>query len=145
MKKLFLSALIVCVTQLTSCSSDSDSNTDSISIVGKWEYFKEGIKVGDNENLMPYDHFNESCGKDFLEFKSNNVLLHNEYDSNCDLNSYNDGTYTRTGNTISLDNGSGGVVNATIKELTNSTLKYYIPSTDGGTAVTRVLLLQKKP
>lgn len=145
MKKVFLSALIVCVTLLTSCSSSSDGNGDSVSLVGKWEYFKEGIKVGDNENLMPYNHFHSECGKDFLEFKSNNVLLHNEYDENCDLNTYNDGIYTRSGNTISIDNGSGTIVNATIKELTESTLKYYVPSNDGGTAVTRVLLLQKKP
>lgn len=145
MKKLFLLGLIVCSALLTSCSSDSGSSNNSVSIVGKWEYFKEGIKVGDNENLMPYDHFNESCGKDFLEFKSNNTLLHNEYGSTCELNTYNDGTYTRSGNTISLDDGSGTVINATIKELTDSTLKYYIPSTDLGTPVTRVLLLQKKP
>jgi hypothetical protein len=137
MKKLFFLASIICVTLLTACSSDSDST----SIVGKWEYFKEGIKVGDNENLMPYDHFHVSCGKDFLEFQSNSTLLHNEYDSNCELNTYNDGTYTRNGNTILFDNGSE-VVSATIKELTNSTLKYYISTTDGGT---RVLLLQKKP
>ncbi|MDI1316648.1 lipocalin family protein [Flavobacterium sp.] len=142
MKKLFYFASIVCVTLLTSCSSDSDSN--SASIVGKWEYLQEGIKVGDNENLMPYDHFNGSCGKDFLEFTSNNQLLHNEYDANCELNTYNDGTYTRSGNTISVNDG-GEVVNATIKELTSTTLKYYVPSTDGTTAVTRVLVLQKKP
>ena len=61
---LFLSVMTLGLS-VTSCSSDDDD--DSASIVGKWEYTKEGYSVAGQEDLEDYEHLTQ-CGRDNIEF-----------------------------------------------------------------------------
>jgi hypothetical protein len=127
MKKLttlFLTFFVL----LNSCSSDDDSSNHA-SIVGKWAFNSTSINNG---TPIPYDD-HEVCGKDYLEFKSNNTYM--EVDVwDCELDIVDYGTYTKNNNQLVIIS-EDFTMNAEILELTNTTLtiKMNVDFDDNGT------------
>ena len=119
MKKFALLFVAVLTAGLTSCSKDDDNA--QASLVGKWEYSKEGVSVNGIEQLENYDH-STGCDKDFSMITATAIIDHTFEGSGCTefLDNY---TYTRSGNTITVTDDEGGVQPFQILQLDNSTLK----------------------
>jgi hypothetical protein len=128
MKKYLL--LFVSVLAFVSCS-DNDDSTDSSSIIGAWEYAKEGTIVSGTETLVNYE--NEcSNKKDYVEFLQNGEYGDYYYDSTCD-ESVDYGDWTKSGNMLTNVTEDSTVE---ILILNSTTLK--IKYEDGGSIYTTV-------
>lgn len=134
---LFVSVLSLGLA-LTSCSKDDDSSSGgSAALEGSWEYTKTGVKAGGEEAL--FDYTNDcSTKKDYLKINTGGTMNDYWYDIDC-VEEIDNGTWTRSGNTLAVSFG-GVPVNATILELTSSTLK--IEYTEEG--VTNVEVFRRK-
>ena len=128
MKKTFylFAVLVFAGFNLASCSSDDNKgggDTDT-SIVGKWEYFKEGGEINGNEFLNDYYGHIEGCPKDYIEFKSDGTKVRYDYYGNtgteCLLETHYE-TYEVEGNIITTTDFGGQEYE--VLELTISTLK----------------------
>lgn len=115
----------------TSCNKDEDKNAlPAATLLGKWNYEKEGQIVGGTEVLVDYQGNDAGCFKDYIIFNSNNTLLDVDYDSfatACEEFS-EVGTYVVAGNTISVDFGDG-ITTAEILNLSYTELK--VKDSDG--------------
>lgn len=143
MKKIIL--LFVSVLSLglvsTSCSkSDSEDSSTSASIVGKWELYQTGEKIGSTESLDLYMH-QSGCAKDYAEFKVNGTFETKTYEVACAV-STTSGTYSKSGNSLTTTDEYGPTT-VVIKELSSSTLKVYDTYTDGGTTYTDITVLKR--
>lgn len=113
---------------LSSCSSDDDSSKNA-SIVGKWTF---DTTIINNGIPIPYDD-HEVCGKDYLEFKSDNTFV--EIDVwDCELDVVDYGTYSKTNNQLMIMS-EGETYLAEIIELTNSKLKIKMEFDDNGDGI----------
>lgn len=116
MRKIKLFSLALITGLLFSCSSDDNGGTTtSGEIAGKW-FNKEYVVAG---QTIPYDD-HEECGKDFIEFSSNNTGRYvdiNECEEESDAF-----TYAKDGNKLVITQ-LDGVENAEIVELSSTTLK----------------------
>lgn len=121
MKKLIL-LFVACVslTSIISCSNDDDNS--SASLLGKWEYSKEGFGANGIEELTDYEH-TPGCNKDYVEITANQVSDYSYFDSGtgCTEDVYIT-PYTRNGNSITVGTGAD-TSTGTIVSLTNTTLK----------------------
>ena len=105
---------------LASCSSDdSGSSIDQSLLLKKWYQVSYTV----NGQTYPYeDH--EECGKDYIEFKTGNIFRSVDV-FECEENVDGQGTYSVSGNQITLHNGSQNNT-ATVLELTAQTFKVQI-------------------
>ena len=118
MKKLALLFVAVLAVGVTSCSKDDDA--EQASLVGTWEYSKDGTIIQGQEILNNYNHA-AGCAKDYSVITATTIIDHDFYGSDCTEGSYTT-AYTRNGNTISITE-DGVVYAATILQLDNTTLK----------------------
>lgn len=124
MKKYLL--LFVSVLAFVSCSDDDDKTSSPASVVGAWEYYKEGEIVSGVETLVNYE--NEcSTNKDYVEFLQNGEYDDVYYNSDCE-ESVDYGDWTKSGNM--LTNVTEGTT-VEILILTETTLKIKYVDTDG--------------
>lgn len=100
MKKLYYLLLMVLpLLTMTSCSDDdSETVTDSSSIVGKWVPDRTQV----NGIAIEYEH--GTCGKDYIEFKDDGTFEFVEIDNDCDRY-IQEGTYTVSGSTLEMTSG----------------------------------------
>lgn len=143
MKKLLILFLSVVGSGvlLTSCSDDDG---DSGSIVGKWEFYQEGLSVGGVEELDLYEH-TPGCEKDFVELFSGgnyqDVFYYNNGEGCTEDTST--GTWSRSGNSLTIT--SGGETNtATIVTLNSSTLKVSITEEFEGLPITAIIVFKRQ-
>lgn len=117
MKKLKLvSALALASLTLFSCSSDDDSSSSSVSIKGIWKIHE--VKLNGNIN-----QFTDCEGSQTVQFTDVNIIATTYTGDDCTtVDDVTTSTYTIDGNNLSIIDFDG-TVNATIKELTASTLK----------------------
>jgi major membrane immunogen (membrane-anchored lipoprotein) len=120
--KLFF-VLVISAFLLNACSSSDDS----ASIVGIWKYNREGSVVDGTEVLTPYSGNQAGCEKDESEFTSNGVIIDTYFTSLCEAVD-NPGTYTKSGNTITVT-FPDGTFTFTILKLTSTILK--VKNVDG--------------
>lgn len=122
---LFLSFLTIGL-GFTSCNKDDAPEEQEASLIGKWEYTKEGtVSANGVETLVDYEH-TPNCGKDNIEITSN-IVISNSYSldisSQCELETIST-NYSKNGNTLTIT-FSGQTYQATIKTLTSTELKIY--------------------
>lgn len=126
MKKIILLFVaIVSLSSITSCSNDDDNDA---SLIGKWQYTKEGISANGQEALTDYEHA-EGCTKDYIQITATTVTDHTFYnDGDCteDTLTVN---YSRNGSTLTVGTGSDASV-AQIATLTDTTLKITYTDSD---------------
>ena len=120
MKKILFLFVSTLALGLTSCSKDDDSDSTPASIEGKWDYFQEGVLVGNQELLEAYSH-DCTTKKDYTEFVAGGVLKDVYYYDNC-AEEIDLGTWSRNGNTLTVNLG-GETANAEILVLDSQTLK----------------------
>jgi len=132
MKKLSILTLSFVALSMTlvSCSKDDNNgSTTSASLVGKWEYSKEGSTVNGQEFLVAYMGNETGCSKDYIDVTATSVadVDYDSTDNPCEMftDTY---SYTRTGNTLTLT-VSGMEFTSTIVTLTSTELK--IKDADG--------------
>lgn len=128
MKKHFFLFVTLVGLSLISCNNDDENS--STSIVGKWEYFKEGFVVDGQEILEDYDHA-VGCNKDTAQYNSNGTLQEVYYSndgSGC-VEESDTNSYTISGNTITVNFGSESLTGTF--SISNNILK--IRYTDSGT------------
>ena len=120
MKKLFLLLSFVAVS-LTSCSDD-DSSSSSVAVneanlMKKWYYVSYEVAG----QTIPYDNFD--CGRDYIQFKANDVV-EDYYVNSCDpLDADTDlGTWSLSGTTVSAT-FFGSTVTGTVSSLTATSLQ----------------------
>lgn len=131
-KVILLFVAIVSLSSITSCSDDDEA----ASLVGKWQYSKEGVASNGQEVLVDYEH-TEGCTKDFIQITATTVTDHSFFnDGECVEETFST-TYTRNGNTLTVGSGSE-VTTAQIATLNGSTLKitFTDPDFPGVTDVT---------
>lgn len=133
--KNFVVLFVVATMVLFSCDKKDD---DAASIVGKWQYAKEGTIVNGSEVLVDYNH-TPGCSKDYIEVIDGGVLKDVYYDSNgaggCD-ETIDTAAWTRNGNTLTVT-AFGESSTVEISELTQTTLKVkYTDPSDGTMYVT---------
>lgn len=122
MKKIgiLVASALVMGMSFTSCSSDDDSNNNSI--VAKWNFTT--VKYTVNGTVVyngPYEDNEEACAPDNIEIFENGTALETDYfNSNCDFDTYSS-TYTRNGNTLTVTD-DGDVITTEIIEVTASKL-----------------------
>ncbi|MFD2909825.1 hypothetical protein ACFSX9_13890 [Flavobacterium ardleyense] len=135
---LFVSVLILALVS-TSCSKDDDGPSGNI--VGKWEFFKEGVVVNNVESLE-FSSYTDGCSKDFTEIREDGTLSTTfYYETNC-LSEIIDATYTKSGNSLIISQG-GQTREDIIKELTQTTLKLYYTETSGGVEITKAKVFKR--
>ncbi len=125
---------------LSSCSKDDAGSATSGNIVGKWELFKTGEKVGATEELVLYSH-QAGCAKDNVEFKTDGTYITKSHSSNCTVFNTT-GTYNKSGNNLTTTDGSGSTT-VQIQELSNTTLKVYETYTDAGETFIDITVLTR--
>ncbi|MDA9125987.1 lipocalin family protein [Flavobacteriaceae bacterium] len=127
MKKLnLLIGILIGIMILSSCSSDDDSNSNSVSIVGIWKPIKE-VFVCSTGNEETSD-FSTCLLMTRLTFNSNNTFNNQEYSEDtvdC-LENFSNGTWTLITNNLTF-NLSEVTVIPTFFELTDNIIKigYY--------------------
>ena len=127
MKKLNLViGILIGIMILSSCSSDDDSNSNSVSIVGIWKPIKE-VFVCSTGNEETSD-FSTCLLMTRLTFNSNNTFNNQEYSEDtvdC-LENFSNGTWTLITNNLTF-NLSEVTVIPTFFELTDNIIKigYY--------------------
>ncbi|HEU4496401.1 MAG TPA: hypothetical protein VFR70_05060 [Flavobacterium sp.] len=89
----------------TSCNNDDDDSDSIGSVVGKWnqlsrKFSANGATVFD----QPYDGHQAGCAKDYIEFFENGTISSGDYKASCVLET-SSSSYTRSGNTLVIDNG----------------------------------------
>jgi hypothetical protein len=126
MKKIILLFVaIVSLSSITSCSNDDDSDA---SLIGKWQYTKEGISANGQEALTDYEHA-EGCTKDYIQITATTVTDHTFYnDGDCTEDTFTV-NYSRNGSTLTVGTGSDASV-AQIATLTDTTLKITYTDSD---------------
>ena len=136
MKKSFLLFVSIVSLSLTfnSCSKDDDSSSStSGTIVGEWEFLKEGTIVSGTEFLSPFEH-TSGCTKNYIEFKSNGMAEDYYYEkpSGSCVEYVDEATWTKEGNALSVNYGGGDFFDSEIMILNSTTLKIKFAD-DGGT------------
>ena len=140
MKKLALLFVAVLAVGVTSCSKDDDAA--QASLVGTWEYSKEGAIIQGQEILTPYEHAT-GCSKDFTVITATTIVDTDFYGSDC-FESTSTATYTRNGNTLTITDGSE-VSTGTILQLDNTTLKVKGPEyTEGSVTYSDVTVFTRR-
>jgi hypothetical protein len=125
--KFFLYLLSVTFLIIQSCSSDnSDGNSSTPQLVGKWEVFQvgefpPGTSINSSTPLMNFQ-FECSTKKDYYQFGSQGSFKAVTYNSSC-AEGGGIGTYTKTDNFISVYQNNVLQVTWEIITLTNTTLK----------------------
>jgi hypothetical protein len=134
LKIVLFSVLTLGLALTTSCSDDdSSSNNTSGVLEGKWILDKEGQMVQGHEILLNYEH-QEGCDKDYLEVTETS-FTEAYHDSECSIWGGGAHTYTREGNTITVDGTDGNEDTVyTIKTLTGTDLKVEYTETMGDEA-----------
>ena len=124
-KVILLFVAIVSLSSITSCSNDDDNDA---SLIGKWQYSKEGISSNGQEVLTDYEH-TPGCSKDYIQITATTVTEHEFYDEGgCTEETFMT-NYTRSGNTLTVGTGSDASV-VQIATLTGSTLKITYTDSD---------------
>ena len=124
MKKIiYLVIAFISLSFITSCSKDDDNEA---SLTGKWEYLKEGVVNGGQEVLTDYEH-QIGCTKDYSLISAASISDYSYFE---DVNPCEERIrtvdYTRNGNNI-LFTFEGQILEAVIKTLNSTTLKFYYP------------------
>ena len=130
---LFVSIVSLSLT-FNSCSKDDDSSSStSGTIVGEWEFLKEGTIVSGTEFLSPFEH-TSGCTKNYIEFKSNGIAEDYYYEkpSGSCVEYVDEATWTKEGNALSVNYGGGDFFDSEIMILNSTTLKIKFAD-DGGT------------
>lgn len=130
---LFVSIVSLSLT-FNSCSKDDDSSSStSGTIVGEWEFLKEGTIVSGTEFLSPFEH-TSGCTKNYIEFKSNGMAEDYYYEkpSGSCVEYVDEATWTKDGNALSVNYGGGDFFDSEIMILNSTTLKIKFAD-DGGT------------
>ncbi|MCK6607793.1 MAG: lipocalin family protein [Flavobacterium sp.] len=130
---LFVSIVSLSLT-FNSCSKDDDSSSStSGTIVGEWEFLKEGTIVSGTEFLSPFEH-TSGCTKNYIEFKSNGMAEDYYYEkpSGSCVEYVDEATWTKEGNALSVNYGGGDFFDSEIMILNSTTLKIKFAD-DGGT------------
>lgn len=117
---LFISALV-----FISCSDNDDTTTPEASIIGSWEYDKEGTIVGSTETLVNYENLC-SNKKDYVHFFQNGEYDEYSYNSACG-ETVDFGEWTKSGNML-----TNVTENSTVEILTLSDTTLKIKYEDGG-------------
>jgi hypothetical protein len=122
--KLLFAGLVLAF-GLSSCSND---DAPAASIVGKWNYSKEGFVMNGQEYLSDYDGNETGCQKDYLQVNSNGSFSDVDYDSSstpCEMFS-DTGSWSKSGNTLTITYPGEPAMNAEIMVLTSTKLKVKI-------------------
>ncbi|AWI26724.1 lipocalin-like domain-containing protein [Flavobacterium pallidum] len=136
MKNVLKIAVLVLSMAFVGCSSDDDE----ASIVGKWNFSKEGLAAQGQEVLSDYTHAT-GCTKDNVEFKADGTITDTFYDDACAATVTN-GTYTKSGNTVVVTM-DGEATTYEVKQLSGSSLKVYNTETFEGQTFTNVTVFTK--
>ncbi|AWA30816.1 hypothetical protein HYN48_12410 [Flavobacterium magnum] len=136
MKNILKVAVLVLSMSFVGCSSDDDE----ASIVGKWNFSKEGLAAQGQEVLTDYTHAT-GCTKDNVEFKADGTISETYYDDACAASTSN-GTYTKSGNTVVVTM-DGVATTYEVKQLSGSTLKVYDTESIDGQSFTNVTVFTK--
>ena len=140
MKKLALLFVAVLAVGVTSCSKDDDAA--QASLVGTWEYSKDGAIIQGQEVLTPYQHA-AGCSKDFTVITATTIVDTDFYGSDC-FETTSTVAYTRNGNTLTITDG-GEVFTGTILQLDNTTLKIKGPEyTEGSITYSDVTVFTRR-
>jgi hypothetical protein len=127
LRKLFgLLVVVLVIFSASSCSNDDDSP----SIVGKWNFTKEGTIVNGQEVLVDYEH-TAGCNKDNIQFSAAGTFVGKFYAEECLENTIN-GTWTKSGKTLTIDTGDIEPVVLQIMTLSGSTLKLKETTVENG-------------
>ncbi len=120
-KNIIITVALGLFLALTSCTKD-DAPETAASLIGKWEFSKEGVASGGQEVLVDYEH-STGCPKDFSTITATTIVDTYFYGSNCAQDITNT-AYTRSGNIISAK-VDGVTQTVEIKTLDTNTLKIY--------------------
>jgi hypothetical protein len=140
-KLLFVMAIIICISFLSSCNKP-DKETPK-TIVGKWKQISGSYSPA-YFNETDYFSSYESCEKDdIIEFKSGGIFEYSEGVTKCDASDpqvFLTGTYTVNSDMTSITiNGETSAI-----ELTTSTLKVTHPFSDAGVNYSEIMIFQKQ-
>jgi len=120
----FFAAALLAALSFTACSDDDETNLPITpdNIVGTWQIVhQEGWEIYDGEKeTWSEDYSNEDGWYWTISFDTNNSYVETEYD-NGKVYDMNNGTYSISGNTITL-NDSYEPTTQEIKKLTESEL-----------------------
>lgn len=136
MKKfgILVASALVMGLSFTSCSSDDDSNSIG-SVIGKWNFGT--LKYSLNGQFVSeeaYDDDEPGCEKDYLEIFSNGTAVNGDYfGSDCELYS-DETTYTRNGNTLTINTGETEETAQIIQANSNRMVLRYTEVYEGSTA-----------
>ena len=127
MKKVILLAVaIVSFAAVTSCSN----NDESASLLGKWEYSKQGTVTDGVETLDDYVPAS-GCSKNYSMITASTIMDHAFSGTDC-AESISNLPYTRNENTLTVT-GESGTLTFLIKKLTSSNLTVYYIDPDSPT------------
>ncbi len=121
MKNLKITFATILISIVFACSK-SDENSNSGSLVGKWEIVNAGaIENGQEIDIGPFEMNAAGCSKNYIEFTQEKVFNLGSYTNpNCVL-SVATGVYVQDGKKIKIGDGTLQVYE--IESITNTDLK----------------------
>lgn len=127
---LVASALVLGLT-FTSCSGDDDSNSGSI--IGKWNFSTEKVSFGGQTITEGvYSGNEEGCAtKDYLEIGETTTIEGNYFGSDCDFETYTS-TYTRSGNTLTITEDGEVTTSEVVSVNSNTLILRTVEATEAG-------------
>lgn len=140
MKNSFILFVSVLALSLISCSKDDDSVSTSGSIVGAWEYSKEGKVIDGKEYLSNYEN-QTGCPKDVIGFYVEQTFEEVKFDVNCTFERKY-GYYYKSENTITYIKDDE-FFSYTIKQLDLKILKLYSTYTENNQTFTNVIIYKR--
>ena len=151
MKKILILLFLTTATTFVSCNKDDDNvptplpPTTAELIVGSWEFSQVGLLMGETEMLEPYDHQEPACGKDYIQFNSNNTGadFYHYYDTECGIDEETF-TYTINGEVFSMVYSDGYTLNGTVMTVNSTTLKIKATVDEEGVTYTIIAVFNKK-
>ncbi|PWA09299.1 lipocalin-like domain-containing protein [Flavobacterium laiguense] len=129
---LFISALVLGMT-FSSCSNDDDSPAPApASVEGKWNFSKMSETVnGVTSPEEDYGH-EPGCIKDYIELKAGGVFNEVYYFGSDCASDLVTGTWSKSGNIITIRYEGGRVVSVEVVSVSSSVLKVKFSNTEGG-------------
>jgi hypothetical protein len=134
---LFISTIILGFV-FASCTKEDNGPVDMNLIEGKWIFDKSTVTLplGTIPYQTNYFKNEDGCSKDYVEILSRGTVKYADFNVNCALTE-NDGTWTQSGNAISIQfNGSGDDETFNVTTLTATELVLKINGTYQGVSVT---------
>lgn len=148
MKKMKSLMIAFVLASMTAVSCSSDDSGPAATIDGKWNQTKTVVRINGQNITQQYNENVTGCEKNYIEFAAASVFNEVVYfkaagSGACQPDAATPGTWSKTDNTLLINNGGFLAGSYEIKKLSNSNLEIATESNEAGVMATTTIYLTK--